>query len=399
MYYYYIMSTKKVTKKVAKKALEWSKEHQSRYNALFSRFVKTHPDANIDTYMIDYAKPRNGLYDWLVDAGYAKGTLKNHYLTVGRYLEINGNAHYKPYLVEGTRLRHEIDNEEADGKQTEKEKIHNRPQSYFHTIINNLKEDYQLMPYKEHMRFLLLCLSVLQPPVRTDYYTSARIIHAEKENKGELNYIMINRKTKKATYIINDDKVSNSRFYTIHKEYSHIPVEDDFLNELIMYSITTFKRKFLFQKAWQEDTGPISQATYLQWLRKITQSEGINQDMMRSSYITDFYRTHARLSDQEKLSFKMRHSANTANRYYNKVEEEEPMTKSELQEENEQLKNDLELCESSNQCCAEKKISEKKYNKRRYDVLYNLNHKGATPRQSTLERYDIFYDEETKLYV
>jgi hypothetical protein len=121
---------------------------------------------------------------------------------------------------------------------------------------------------------------------------------------------------------------------------------------------------------------------------------------MRSSYITEFYKNHKKLVDQNDLSFLMRHSAGTANKHYNKIDDNKPMSKTELEQENDQLKNDLDLCESGNQSCNEKKLSEKLYTKRRYDVVYNLNHKpGVTPRQSSLDKYQIYYDDETNLYV
>ena len=38
------------------------------------------------------------------------------------------------------------------------------------------------------------------------------------------------------------------------------------------------------------------------------------------------------------------------------------------------------------------------YNKRRSDILYRINKKGVQPRSSTLEKYNIDYNPETRLY-
>ena len=396
--------TKKVTKKVATPKLDWSNEHISRYNAIYSRFIKTYPDANKETFMIDYANPRTGLYSWLEDdSGYARTTQKLHFLTIGRFLQMNNNSHYKTYLLKGNTLRNEIDKDEAENKQSDKEKEYFRSQNFLINIIDNMKEDYKLMQYKEHMRFLILCLSTLQAPLRSDFYVSSRIIHALKDNKGgEFNYVYINRKTKRCEYIVNDDKVSNSKYYRMHPELSRIPIEDDFLNELLLYSIESYPRTFLLQVSWREEYDvTINQNTYLNWLRKITQSPLINQDMLRSSYVTEFYKTHLRLADREILARKMRHSVETAIRHYNKIDDDEkPLTKDELTLDNEQLKNDLDLCNADTKNNMIKKLSDKLYTKRRYDVLYNLNTKeDITPRQSTLTKYQIYYDDETNLYV
>ena len=45
------------------------------------------------------------------------------------------------------------------------------------------------------------------------------------------------------------------------------------------------------------------------------------------------------------------------------------------------------------------KIADKKINKQRRDVIYSLNIKGVNPRESTLMKYNIIFDETNNKFV
>ena len=45
------------------------------------------------------------------------------------------------------------------------------------------------------------------------------------------------------------------------------------------------------------------------------------------------------------------------------------------------------------------KIDDKKINKQRRDVIYALNIKGVNPRESTLIKYNIKFDETNNMFV
>ena len=98
----------------------------------------------------------------------------------------------------------------------------------------------------------------------------------------------------------------------------------------------------------------------------------------------------------------MRHSQGTASKNYLKVfEDEENLTPS---QETEKLKKDNLRIEHQNQLLKGEMIKikmdegEPVYNKRRGDILYRINKKGVQPRSSTLEKYNIDYNPEAKLY-
>ena len=115
--------------------------------------------------------------------------------------------------------------------------------------------------------------------------------------------------------------------------------------------------------------------------------------MCRSSYINWFYEHHKALKDREELALKMRHSVLTSLRNYHKIDDETPAEKEKtvavLQNEIYEVKS---KCENNNE------PTDKEYVKRRRDCIYTLN-KGSKPRQSTLNKYNITYDKETKKYV
>jgi len=40
-----------------------------------------------------------------------------------------------------------------------------------------------------------------------------------------------------------------------------------------------------------------------------------------------------------------------------------------------------------------------KYNKRRRDIIYKINNKGVTPKEETLNKYNITYDDIKEKYI
>jgi hypothetical protein len=294
----------------------------------------------------------------------------------------------KLYSEKGFEYMKKIREEESKGKQSEKELINYRDHEFFVEILNSI--DYnEIKTINKHYEYLLLSLLVLQPPVRTDFYVSSQFIRTNDENDHKHNFIRIDRKGKlKVYYIINNDKVSKTKVYAINKELSKIKIEDEKLAELINDSYIKYPRKYLFEIKEK----PVSQVTLLSFLKKITQIDGINNDMMRSSYINWFYKNNKSLKDREALSLQMRHSVITAMRNYQKVDNETP-------EEKEQTVNQLqkELFEVKQNCEGDVN-NDKMYNKRRRDVIRTLNN-GSIPRESTLNKYNITYNKETKKYV
>jgi integrase len=92
------------------------------------------------------------------------------------------------------------------------------------------------------------------------------------------------------------------------------------LSLIIHNSFIKYPCKYPFEL----DNKPVSDTTLLNWLRKITKINKISFDMMRSEYITWFYRNNKIFGARETLSRQMRHAQPTASKNYLKVFDEEP---------------------------------------------------------------------------
>ena len=153
-------------------------------------------------------------------------------------------------------------------------------------------------------------------------------------------------------------------------------------------------RKYLFEL----NEKPITQPTFLNWLRKITGVDEINNDIMRSSYINWFYSIERSTNEKEKLAQQMRHSAKTAQTNYLKIIDKKENNCDELKEKVVELQNEnkkiTEDCPKENN-----KKDQKIYNKRRRDLIYQLNKYNRVVRESSLKTYNITYDKELKIYV
>ena len=114
--------------------------------------------------------------------------------------------------------------------------------------------------------------------------------------------------------------------------------------------------------------------------------------MLRSSYIYWFYEHHKSLKEREELALKMRHSYNTAVRNYFKLDDETPEEKEKTVSI---LQNEIYEVKSK---CDNNEPTDNVYKKRRRDVIRCLN-LGSVPRESTLNKYNITYDKETKKYI
>jgi len=404
------VATKKTVATKKPKKLTWTHVHAKLYDALFNRFSTEYP-ADYESFITDNANPktRNGLLKFIHSTSYKDGSKKNIFFMVGRYLEIEGDSRYKAYLQEGHDLREIVEKHERKNEQTDKEKEFYRPHEYFVELINQHKVDdeyrprdamasgqaYKSMDFKQHIQFLILCLVTLQPPLRSSFFYTAQHISQKAQNNKEDNYIFLNAKTKAITYIVNNDKVSTSKYYSMRPNLKNIDVTDPFLKELLFYSFKTYPRTYLIQKS-SSDNEPVAQATLLSYLRTVTSLSGIDVDIMRSSYITYIYKSQPNVEVKSKLADEMRHSLYAATVYYDKgtlvpiTLDEEAQQKIII--ENQILKDQIESVK-------EEKDEKKAYTKKRYDILYRLNRSDITkPKQSTIDKYFLQKDPTGKWY-
>jgi hypothetical protein len=194
----------------------------------------------------------------------------------------------------------------------------------------------------------------------------------------------------KCSYIVNNDKVSNTKLYSSNQQLSIIDIDSQ-LNDLLNYSIKIYPRNYLFEN--QKTKLNVSNVTLLDYLKDITGLDGIDINIMRSVYITNAYKNSS-LNDKKILSYRMRHTIGSQQLYYNKIiDNEEPKTN----ENYELLKNKLSLVElelkKNNKILDEyKQLPENKklFNKRKNDILYKLNN-GYNSKKSTINKYNISF--------
>jgi len=376
---------------------DWSKQHEKLYSMLYNYMNKNFKNINEYSFINENKRQLMSIIE--KNNNWGASSKESLFFMIARFLMIdNPNDKYvKLYQEAGFKLLQENRAKENENQQDEKEIENYKPHNYFIDILNSVNVD-DIKTQIEHYKYLLLALLTYQPPLRTNFYVSAKIIRSMKENDKTNNFIWISRKGPiKIFYIVNDDKVSKTKIYAMNKNLSYIQLENNNLIQLINSSYEKYPREYLFEI----NNKPISQTTYLIFLRKITDVSKINNDIMRSSYVNWFYEHNKKLSDREKLAYQMRHSVLTSQRNYLKVfEPEDNKEKPEIIQTTEELKKEIDkLKEQLNKCQSDKAIDESKFNKNRRDVIYKINKKNVKPREETLKKYNIVYDDNKKLYV
>jgi hypothetical protein len=372
----------------------WSKIDEKKYTWLFNYVNKNVKVVDEYSYIDD--NKRNLMSIIEKNKNWSNKSKEALLFMVAKYLRSttnNKNEKYsKRYSQAGYNLLLENRKEEQENKQDEKELINYREHQYFINILNDINFN-NISTLIAHYQYLLLSLLTYQPPLRTNFYLTCKFIFSKKENDNINNFIRIDKRgTLKIYYIVNNDKVTNTKTYNINKNLSKIKIEDKKLCELINYSFEKYPRKYLFEL----NEKPISPPTFLRYLRNITGVDEINNDIMRSSYINWFYSKERNMNEKEKLSQLMRHSIKTAQTNYLKVTTENNCD--ELKDKVIELQNENKR-NNDNYLNVNTKIEQKLNIKRKRDVLFQLNKYNRIVRESTLKKYNITYDNNLKKYV
>jgi len=336
--------------------LIWSPQHDKILNWLFNIFSKDHKDVTKDNFIL---KDSSKLLNYIKNLDLSNSSKEQMFFMVGRYLDIkNKNKDSSLFKQAGYNLKLLIDKKEGQNELDEGEKEKFRSLDYFISIVDNF--DMNNLNNKE----LLLTLLILQPPVRSSFYCEAKVIKSIKEDDKTTNFLLLNYKLKKAYYIINRDKVSNSKEY---KDFKHSKIEID--NKILVNALLNkYKRKstiFIFGNK------KISNITLLRWLEDITKIKNFNIDNIRSIYITWQYDKKITFEEKSQLAFKMRHTIITASKNYYKIIDKDNIKKD---KDNKEYEDDK---------------TKRKFIKNKKDVIYNLNSKQITPRDNTIKKYDL----------
>ena len=121
--------------------------------------------------------------------------------------------------------------------------------------------------------------------------------------------------------------------------------------------------------------------------------------MMRSIYITNYYKHHKTFNDREALALKMRHSIQTASKNYLKVSPETEPDKEVEQLKEDNIKLTLKIKELEDELNKVKNDKDdKQIHKLRHDIIYKANKKQVKPKEDTLNKYNMRFNEEAQDY-
>ena len=119
-----------------------------------------------------------------------------YYYMISRWLDIKNekDPYVKIYAQRGYDLQTKIEQSNGENKLDLKEQENVKPYEYFENILYNLSDEQDTI--KTNYQRLLLSLLILQPPMRTDFYTTAKFITNIKDNYKINNFVLIeNNKT------------------------------------------------------------------------------------------------------------------------------------------------------------------------------------------------------------
>ena len=355
------------------KAKELTDRNSKDINALYKKFLVKNPNVNANDFI---ERNKKSLLTFISNLPIQQSRKKDYFFAVARYLETKGQRYFKTYQQAGYDLYLTINDEAKQGVQTEKQKEFYMSHDEMRNIIET--KSWTQTNVESHNQYLLLNILTLQPPLRPAFYISCKFITQLKQNNKKDNYLLINNRTKKMYYIVNDDKISKARFHQ-----DKIEIENKELKKIILESYKNFPRTYLFEK----DGQPISYDSILNMLRKGLNNEKIGFSMVRSSYVNYFYLTNLDLKSREKLASEMRHTYTTAVTHYQKPVLSDAKCETELQklkDENAKLKNNLELCEP---------VEKPEINlTARRNTLLKINRDSMTPRLSTINKYNLILD-------
>ena len=391
------MENKKKSTKV------WTEDNTKKYTTLFNYMTNKYGEdkVNEESFINDYK--RTLMKEVEMNPKWGSSAKENYYFMIKKWLarRDKNDRYVNIYGKKGFDLLTTNKKAIAENTLDDKEKENYRDYSYFTNILNN--RDPFGPTIKTHYEYLLLACLILQPPLRTDFYRSATLLKKLDDNDGKHNYVYINKRGKNTVmFIVNKDKATNYRVYKKNKNLSNIVIENQRLADLIVESFQKYPRKYLFENPKIKDK--FNPQTILKYLRKITDLEAINDQMMRSIYITHFYSKNPTYQKKHELALDMRHSVDTASMNYAKVfdEDDEPAGKpsedvEELNRENFRLKEELKECKEQKKANTEEDPA--LYNKRRSDILYRYNKKNVAPTEKTMKKYDVKYDTVKNIYI
>lgn len=243
---------------------------------------------------------------WIKKSYEKNNSLKVHYSVLTKYLKLGNSPLWKTYSAKST----EYDNK---AKEHSKEQVfdeHEQQNWVSQDTIVKTRDGYKnYQNIKDMFAYLILSLYTYQPPIRSDYANMQLFKGSvEKVPEDKQNYFV--RDKGGYTIIINQDKVSG------RKKGTEIQLTED-LTDIIDNSLKFYPRTYLLSQQ-RDPNKPLNYRALINILYQVFYPKRPGIDVLRSSYITNFYASNPNLKAREAVANLMRHSVNTQDREYYK---------------------------------------------------------------------------------
>lgn len=247
--------------------------------------------------------PPGQLFEALDDKYENRGTFSVISYTLKKFFEETGDLKKSKFWGNiGADLSKIVNDEEMKNELTNNEKKNWRTQGEILEILNNMQIDNMT----DYNRFLLLLMTTHQPPLRKSFYHNLEFLFDSRKNDGKNNYLLIQKTPLKAYYIVNEDKVSKYEKFN-DDDSKYIEVDNKDLIKLLLSSYEKKPRTYIFEK---ENGTPYTLGSFSKVM--LEEPYNLNFNILRSSYITAFYKDNQYTKERSDLARKMRHAMSRA---------------------------------------------------------------------------------------
>jgi hypothetical protein len=247
------------------------------------------------------------LYNKLNEKYKNKGTFSVLSYTLKKYfLEIGEQTKADYWGNKGAELSKVVNTQESKNELTNNEKQNWKNQKQIIDIMNNI----DIKTRTSYNRFLILAMTTFQPPLRKAFYCNLQFLFDIKDNNDKDNYLYLQKHPKKSFYIVNDDKVSKHKAFKT-EDSMFIEIGNKDLIKLLWDSYKQNKRPYVFESDKGEPYSMNSISIIL-----LERPFDLNFNILRSSYITNYYENNNSLFAKNELARRMRHSQNISQKSY-----------------------------------------------------------------------------------
>ena len=158
---------------------QFTEQNEKLYASLYNNLVinKIYTEINKNDYIL--VKKRHLMSYIENNKIWSMSTKKCYLFMIARWLLIHNSEKYsKRFSQAGYNLKKDLEQIESKNELDKNEKESIKDYSYFVSILDNINCK-DITNYEEHLQYLLLSLLILQPPVRTSFYTSCKIIQSK----------------------------------------------------------------------------------------------------------------------------------------------------------------------------------------------------------------------------